>query len=94
MLDTSDTACKSPQLHAGPKGVMRVHLFFTLCPGSSGSECSSAGCPLPRAAVGAGRMGLGDRYRPCLQAGAVVSCQCQGECGGASKAARGLPVPT
>lgn len=35
--------------------------------GSSGCQGSWAGCPLPEAVVGAGRMGLGDRYRPACR---------------------------
>ena len=55
----------------GPMGpplcVVWAHLFFTLCLGSSERRGSWAGCPLPEAAVGAGRMGLGDRYRPACR---------------------------
>lgn len=56
---------------AGPVGppscTVWVRPFCTSCLGSSGCRGGWAGCPLPGAAVGAGRMGLGDRYRPACR---------------------------
>lgn len=67
--------------------------------GSSGCQGSWAGCPLPEAVVGAGRMGLGDRYRPACRlrlwfpAGAGGGGEPGGGCWGASRAARACWAP-